>query len=225
MTIDRPWLQPGDPAPAFVLPTVNREGTVSLEEYRGRSPLLLGLYRGLHCPFCRRQVAQLGTTKEKLERVGVEILAVVNTPVERARLYFTHRPARVLLAADAEAELHRAFGVPAFTPVEDPAMARWPWRATMDQFQANLINPTGELPKPLNGFEANEALNRMDRFELTDVDRQVVSAHGSQLVGHFLIDRRGIVRWAHVEAGVRMTDIGRFPSDEDLLAAARALPS
>jgi hypothetical protein len=65
----------------------------------------------------------------------------------------------------------------------------------------------------------------MDRFELTDEDKRISNAHGSQLVGHFLIDRRGIVRWAHVEAGVHMTDIGRVPSDEELLAAARALPA
>jgi len=65
----------------------------------------------------------------------------------------------------------------------------------------------------------------MDGFELNDVDKQIFNAHGSQLVGHFLIDRSGIVRWAHVEAGARMTDIGRFPSDEELLTAARALPS
>jgi peroxiredoxin len=41
-------LRHGDPAPHFALPAVNREGQVSLDDYRGRSPLLLGLFRGLH---------------------------------------------------------------------------------------------------------------------------------------------------------------------------------
>jgi peroxiredoxin len=44
----RPPLQPGDRAPAFTLPAVNREGTVSLEDYRGRAAVLVGLFRGLH---------------------------------------------------------------------------------------------------------------------------------------------------------------------------------
>ena len=44
----RPPVQPGEPAPDFALPTANREGTVSLADYRGRSPLLLALYRGLY---------------------------------------------------------------------------------------------------------------------------------------------------------------------------------
>ena len=39
---------PGDPAPAFTLPAVNREGQVSLADYRGRTPVLIGLFRGLH---------------------------------------------------------------------------------------------------------------------------------------------------------------------------------
>jgi hypothetical protein len=46
-TLPRP-LQPGDRAPAFTLPAVNREGAVSLQNYRGRSVVLLGLLRGLY---------------------------------------------------------------------------------------------------------------------------------------------------------------------------------
>ena len=105
-------LRPGDPAPDFALPAVNREGQVSLDDYRGRSPVLVALFRGLHCPFCRRQLVQLGTTQDKLKAMGVETMAVVNTPLERARLYFKYRPARVLLAADPEAATHQAFGCP-----------------------------------------------------------------------------------------------------------------
>ena len=41
-------LAPGDAAPDFTLPAVNREGVVSLADYRGRSAVLLGLFRGLH---------------------------------------------------------------------------------------------------------------------------------------------------------------------------------
>ena len=46
-TPSRP-LQPGDRAPGFSLPAVNREGTVSLDEYRGKQAVLVGLFRGLH---------------------------------------------------------------------------------------------------------------------------------------------------------------------------------
>jgi len=68
---------------------------------------------------------QLGTTQDKLKAVGVETVAVVNTALERARLYFKYRPARVLLAADPEAATHRAFRVPAGVLVEDESKASW----------------------------------------------------------------------------------------------------
>ncbi len=41
-------VQPGEPAPDFTLPVVDRDGTVSLADYRGRSPVLLALLRGLY---------------------------------------------------------------------------------------------------------------------------------------------------------------------------------
>jgi hypothetical protein len=166
---------------------------------------------------------QLGTTQEKLKAVGVETIAVVNTPLERARLYFRYRPTRVLLAADPDAAAHRAFGVPAGVLVEDEAAAAWPLRATMGQLQTVLINPTGELPAPLNPFAAKEALNQRDGFEPTEVDQQIAAAHGTQLTGHFLIDREGIIRWRQIEAGERIGDLGKFPSDEEIVNAARGL--
>jgi peroxiredoxin len=39
---------PGEPAPDIVLPSAHGEGTVSLADYRGRSPVLVALFRGLY---------------------------------------------------------------------------------------------------------------------------------------------------------------------------------
>jgi peroxiredoxin len=49
-------LQPGQVAPDFTLAAVEREGTVSLANYRGRSAVLLTINRGLWCSFCRRHI-------------------------------------------------------------------------------------------------------------------------------------------------------------------------
>jgi len=166
---------------------------------------------------------QLGTTQEKLKAVGVETMAVVNTPVERARLYFKYRPSRVLLAADPEAATHRAFGVPQGVIVEDESATSWPYSATMGQLLAAGINPTGELPSLQNPFAAMETLNQREGFEPTETDHQIATEHGTQLVGHFLIDREGIIRWGHIEAGERMGDLCKFPTDEEIVRAARSL--
>jgi len=39
---------PGEPAPDFTLPAAHGDGMVSLADYRGRSPVLLALFRGLY---------------------------------------------------------------------------------------------------------------------------------------------------------------------------------
>ncbi|MEK6666454.1 MAG: hypothetical protein AABZ20_08535 [candidate division NC10 bacterium] len=41
-------------------------------------------------------------------------------------------------------------------------------------------------------------------------------------VGHFLIDQAGVVRWVQIETPIDdLSRWGRFPTDEELLAAAR----
>ena len=167
---------------------------------------------------------QLGTTQEKLKALGVETMAVVNTPQARAQLYFKCRPSRVLLSADPEAATHRAFGVPAGVIVENESEASWSrGTVTMGQMHKTLINPTGELPTPQNPFVAMETMNKRDGFEATEVDQQIAATHGMQLAGHFLIGRDGIIRWLQIEALERIGDLSKFPSDEEIVAAARAL--
>ena len=168
---------------------------------------------------------QLGTTQEKLKAVGVETVAVVNTPLTRAQLYYKYRPARVLLAADPEAATHQVFRVPAGTLVENESDASWArGTMTMGQLQSARLNPTGELlAEPQNPFVAMETLNKRDGFEVTEIDQQIAAAHGLQLTAHFLVDREGIIRWRHIEAAERMEDLLQFPSDGEILRAARSL--
>jgi hypothetical protein len=53
-----------------MLPAVNHDGNVALTDCRGKSPVLLAMMRGLYCAFCRRHIAQLGTTRRKLQALG-----------------------------------------------------------------------------------------------------------------------------------------------------------
>jgi peroxiredoxin len=206
----------GEPAPDFTLPTADREGFVSLADYRGRSPLLLTLNRGLWCPFCRRHIARLGGTRANLRSVGVETLAVVATKPERARLYLRFRPAGVPLAADPDLITHRSYGLPklALTP------------ELLQAARAVRVNPAGDLPESVSVLEVNDITNRLDRFEFTDTDRDDMErqfAAGPQLTGQFLVDTDGIVRWANIECAEGLHRAGQYPTDEELLTAARAL--
>jgi peroxiredoxin len=105
-------LRPGDQAPDIVLDAAMRDGRIAFGGFAGRKPLLIGLFRGLLCPFCRRHLATQTQIDRTLREKGVEYLAVVNTPSERARLFFRHHPMPHLLAAcDPERISHQAFGL------------------------------------------------------------------------------------------------------------------
>ena len=81
-------IQSGDRAPDFVVPAVHEDRTISLADYRGKTPLLLGLFRGLYCPFCRRALAQMAASSDHLRSLGIDSLAIVGTELDNARLYF-----------------------------------------------------------------------------------------------------------------------------------------
>src|SRR3989304_2018412 len=157
--------------------------------------------------------------QEKLKPAGVQTLAVVNTTLDRARLYFKYRPTPIILAADPEASTHRLFGVPAFEVGE---VSDWPRRVTSEEFGAVRGHPTGDLPAALHPMEANDELNRRDGFQMTEVDQQILAAHATQATGHFLIDREGTIRWTYIEASKGIADLTTFPTENENLGAAAA---
>jgi peroxiredoxin len=208
-------ISPGERAPDFVLPAVDGTGTVSLADYRGQSPLFLALFVGLWCPFCRRAIAQVAANEPGLKASGVETLGIVATSPDNARLYFKFRPARFRMAADPALDTHRAFGVP--RPAVTPEF--------MQAAETTRINPDHIFPEPLSVLEAAARISTLDGYRETEADRGDMERQWPQLKGQFLIDRDGIVRWANIECAKEgLAGVGRFPSLEEILAAARSMP-
>ena len=157
----------------------------------------------------------MGVTREKLQAVGVEALGIVATKPENARLFFRHRPTRLPLVADPELITHRAYRVPKFELTPELSQT----------LHSVRVNPTGELQEPLPVEEAGHALDRLDGFKPTETDRQDGEQQWNQFAAQFLLDRTGIVRWANIECSSEgFAGVGKIPTDEELLAAARALP-
>ena len=212
-------LQPGDVAPNVVLDAITRQGKVAVDDYRGRTPVLIGIFRGLHCPYCRRHIAALAQLEPALREKGIDMLTVVNTPIERARLYFRYRPMpNFLAAADPERESHRAFGLPNLEFTQDES--DWPRKVAINQLMAMRINVTGELPEPLNPMAAAETLNKMDGYEITQADQQMNATGMGQLVGEFLLDREGIIRWSFTEVPEGGKNLFGAPTPQDVMSAA-----
>ena len=155
----------------------------------------------------------LGLTAEKLRAAGIETVGVVATAVDRARRYFRYRPLRYLVGADPELATHRAFGVPRSTFTEEI------FRVVSTQVdglarEAGLAAPAG------GGWDALDRADGIDGNEYT-ADKE---HHQVQLTAQFLLDRDGVIRWANIEcAREGLEGLDRFPTDEEFLAAARAL--
>jgi peroxiredoxin len=194
-------LKPGDPAPSIVLDAATRDGRIAIDDFRGRKPLLIGLFRGLHCPFCRRHLAAQAEIDRTLRERGVECLAVVSTPADRARLFFRYHPMPDLLAAaDPERAAHRAFGLRNI----DLGTVQKGWERAV-------------------AIGATIALNTWDGYRLADADKQMIHEASGQLFGQFLIDRDGIIRWAFAEAPEEGRAVMSRPAPAELIEAATRL--
>ena len=203
-------LEVGVPAPDFTLMMVEPDRPVSLAGYRGNTALLLALYRGLYCPFCRRAVARLGLVRDRLRPLGIETLAVIGTSLDNARLYYRYHSTRLPIAVDPLLVTHRAYGLPRIG-------------ATWDVVSVMRVNPSGELPEALPLWEGSKTLGRLDGFTPTEADKDDGKRTWNQSVGEFLIDRDGVIRWLRVEGANAADYCANFPSEEALVSAASTL--
>ena len=151
---------------------------------------------------------------EKLQEMGVQTLAVFATNAERARLYFRFRPPRVAVAADPDLITHRAYGLPHSGKTPEILQA----------IQTAAINLARELQPQVAAGQEYGMISQLDGFTLTESDSKESERHQAQLTGQFLVDRDGILRWANIEcAREGLAGVAKFPTDDELLAAARTL--
>lgn len=210
----------GNPAPDFSVAAVHGDGDIRLADYTGRRSLLLGLFRGLHCPFCRSQVVMMGGYSERLGELGVDSLAIVNTELDRARLYYGRQRPGMALAVDPDWDTHRRYGLS--HPKMTLGKTDWPKKINPIAALTLRVNPTGDLPKGVAPIRLNDVVNRIEGFELTAVDRKIKAAHGLTNAGFTLIDKDGIVRWRWLEGAGGFADIAKFPPRDDIIAAVAA---
>ena len=156
----------------------------------------------------------LGKTAEKLKEAGVQTLAVVATSAERARLFFRFRPVRFPVGADPDLITHRAYGLPQMAVTPELGQA-------IEVVATNLAREL-KLSVPAEGALA--AIDGLDGYARTEADEADFQRHQAQLVGQFLVDGKGIVRWTNIECQRDgLAGIDRFPTDDDLLAVAQTV--
>ena len=73
----------------------------------------------------------------------------------------------------------------------------------------------------MDPFATLEYMNKKDGYEITEADQQVIATGVGQLVGQFLLDRSGVVRWTFSEA--LDGGFGAMPNSEEMMSAASAI--
>jgi peroxiredoxin len=232
-------LRVGDLAPGFTLPAAEREGTVSLADYRGRSAVLLVINRGLWCSFCRRYITLLGRTRERLQRLGVETLAIVAAQPDRARLYVGHRAVTVPLALDPDLGVHQDYGLsmPPMTPeiealwkrmhvrLDEVAVSPVELSDLRAAFGGEQKGTVGESDQTVPLWDFIGVMRRLHPYETTASEEQERARYNTLGTGQFLVDREGVLRWAKVQSVTQLPAALSYPPGEaELVAAAQTLP-
>ncbi len=74
---------PGQPFPAIDLARAGG-GRITKDDLTGSFFTVLNVYRGLHCPRCKAQLADFGAHAEALAEAGVKIVSISTDPQDRA---------------------------------------------------------------------------------------------------------------------------------------------
>ncbi|WP_245222725.1 redoxin domain-containing protein [Ruegeria sp. HKCCSP351] len=76
-------LTPGNRVPALKIETV-AHGSFDLDVDKGENGALVIQYRGLHCPICIKQMAEVEAALDDFTALGVEVIMITTDTAERA---------------------------------------------------------------------------------------------------------------------------------------------
>jgi hypothetical protein len=124
----------------------------------------------------------------------------------------------LLAASDPARTSHRAFGLPNLEFTENETA--WPRKIGINAVMTMRMDLPGELPEPMNPMAAAELLNTNDGYEVTKADEQMIATGEGQLVGQFLLDRDGIVRWSFTEVPEGGRHMFGAPTPQEIISAA-----
>ena len=100
----------GRAAPEFRLASA-QGGELGPQDFRGAKHVVLWFSKGLFCPFCRRNMAQLGLRYPEIQAMQAEVLQVTHNTLEEAHGYLKHYPMKFPYLCDAERVVHDRYGV------------------------------------------------------------------------------------------------------------------
>ena len=184
----------GRAAPEFKLAAA-QGGEVGPQDLRGSKRVVLWFSKGLFCPFCRRNMAQLGLRYPEIQALDAEVLQVTHNTPDEARGYLKHYPMKFPYLCDADRAAHDRYGVE-LLPFGVESLGGF--AASVGAVVTDLVTKGETTPPPIPYFK---------RYAGKDTAQAV-----------FVLDREGVVRAEH-----RLGPNAPLPSASDLISALQKL--
>ena len=106
-----PTLKSGDTFPSQDVPRLGG-GTLTLGQPQGGHDWqMVVVYRGLHCPLCRKYLGKLEELQDRFHGLGVDVVAVSGDPEEKAQAMVDELGLTVPVGYGLSIEQMRALGV------------------------------------------------------------------------------------------------------------------
>ena len=160
----------GRAAPEFRLAAA-QGGEIGPQDLRGSKRVVLWFSKGLFCPFCRRNMAQLALRYPEIQALDAEVLQVTHNTLDEARGYLKHYPIKMPYLCDAERTAHDQYAV------EQLGVNLEGYAASVATVVLDLVTKGERTPAPIPYFK---------RYGGKDSAQAV-----------FILDREGVVRAEH----------------------------
>ena len=177
-------------APDFRL-TSAKGAEVALADYREKRHVILWFSKGLFCPFCRRQMAQLRLGYAEVQKQDSEILQVTHNAPPEAQLYFRQYELKFPYLCDAERLVHELYGIHMVQkgPVE-----------VVRNFA--MCSTAAASDRIVHGEKSPSPMPYFKRYGFSKDSPQAV----------FIVDKSGVIRYVYT-----CGPLGAIPSTAELL--------
>jgi peroxiredoxin len=181
----------GQTAPSFRLPS-GQGPEVALDDYRGEKNVIVWFTKGMACPFCRQQMSQLARIHGDIAARAAEVVEVTSSTLDRARVYAQKFGIRFPYLCDSDYSVRRAWGLGV--------------RSHGPVYYATALYRGMSAPKVETEYVG-------EPFKLTEMPRLLTD----EGMGFFIVDKRGVIRYALGGAYVTATGPRQIPSNAEIL--------
>lgn len=106
------------PFPEISLQTISGKALMLGQPPQGQWQMLV-MYRGLHCPICKKYLAQLNDVKADFDKLNMQIVAVSTDPEEKAQKFASELGLDFEVAYGLSIDQARDLGLYISTPLDD----------------------------------------------------------------------------------------------------------